>query len=424
MTDSKSSLKSISEIWSLDKPDGRYNDWGERKWIAAPSEKSESVESEIRKLQLNPRAMELYRAAKLTDSKGIEFVLFSDAQFPAPIGGIHGDGLLIPCFLPFNPISLESEARQAAMMKRGIFVYDGWIPVQEWEAEFLNSIVTLLDDYVSVLSIVGKYYAFWEPKYTYAKAAIQSHTFHQHDIEALSYSLNILDNLPVDERAVISRSLAWISNALRSAPIQRFLLLFVSLESLITYIESDKAKNGSYLHGFSGKTLDKSEMRQQRDECIKQIQAEEKSLTESVKRAYLECVQRSIRKTLEEHLNRIFGDKDVSTILFEERIQGKTLWQLRNDIAHGSVNMMNEVEIRFIESRVNTLENIARSYLRIIFNTLVQKEYFPATRLPVLTLPASHAIGSSHTEYMGPTDMAEYYLYVEALGASHVKISF
>ena len=147
-------------------------------------------------------------------------------------------------------------------------------------------------------------------------------------------------------------------------------------------------------------------------------------MTEAVEKAYSECVQRSIKRTLENHLARVFGDEKNTSIMFDEQVGGKTLWLLRNDIAHGNLNMLNEAETRFIERRVSVLENIARNYLRIIFTALIKKNYIPAVRRPILTFPASQAVGSESTQYIGPTDMAEYYLNVEALSSSYVRTTF
>ncbi|MCA9921219.1 MAG: hypothetical protein KC421_02545 [Anaerolineales bacterium] len=419
-----SNVKSISEIWSLKNPGGKFNDWGERKWIATPSEKQQLVERELTTLKLSPRARELYKAAKLTDSNGVEFVLFSDAQLPAPIG-IDFGGLIVPCFLPLNPNNPQSEERQAAMMKRGIFVYDGWVPIDEWSGDKIEQILATLDDIVSLFSVVGKYYARWEPKYIFAKAPATSQLFYEQDLQALAQSLNILDALPKEDRFALSRSVSWLSNALRNAPVQKFLLLFVSIESLATHIESSKTPNTSILKkAFAGETLTKSQKRQEREKCIEEVLAKTKNMTEAVTKAYSECVQKSIKKTLEDHLDRVFGNNEISSIMFGDQENGKTLWLLRNNIAHGNLNMLHEFEIRFIERKVDLLENIARSYLRTIFATLVAKNYFPVVRRPILTLPVSQGIGSEITEYMGPIDMADYYLNIEALSSSYVKVTF
>ncbi len=417
--------KSVSEIWSIIKPNGRFNNWGERKWIGGiPIEKQDSVNKELSHLNLSPRATELYRAAKLTDSKGVEFVLFSDAQFSAPIR-ISNGGILIPCFAPLDPFNPYTEDRQAAMMNRGVFIYDGWIPNEEWSPTWLENTISLLDNIVSLFSVVGKYHAFWEPKYKFYKPPVPSQLFYQHDLQALAYSMNIMDVLPEGDREVLSRSVAWISSALRNSAIPKFLLLFVSVESLATYIESSSTEKDSKLkQTFADNQPSKSERRTQREDCIRKVQQGETNLTSSIERAYSECVRPSIRKMLEDHLNRIFGDDSVSNIMFKDEVEGKTLWLLRNDIAHGSLNMLSEQETLFIARRVDILEEIARNYLRRIFTGLADKNYFPATRRPILTIPVSQGVGSIGVEYEGPTDMAEYYLKIEALSSSYVRVTF
>src|SRR5690606_20560770 len=101
MTTSDSNNPSVSEIWKLSKPVGRFNNWGERKWVTASEGKLAEVERELSTLKLTPRAMELYKAARLTDSGGIEFVLFSNAGLPAPLNVydsvLEGTIQIVPC---------------------------------------------------------------------------------------------------------------------------------------------------------------------------------------------------------------------------------------------------------------------------------------------------------------------------------------
>ena len=130
------------------------------------------------------------------------------------------------------------------------------------------------------------------------------------------------------------------------------------------------------------------------------------------------------RKLLEDHIDRVFGDTKASTLMFKEEIEGKTLWQLRNDIAHGSLNILSENQIRFVTRRVGLLENIARSYLRKVLSHLAGTEYFSPIRRQGFVIPMAQSVGTPSTEYMGPTDMAEYYINVEVLMSSFVQVSF
>lgn len=416
-----SNRPSISDLSPIPKPEGRFNDWGERKWIAISNEKQEAVDRELAGLALSSRARALCRAARLTDSAGVEFVFISNVQFPTivlPESGIQ----IVPCFLPLDPANPKTEDRQAAMMKWGQFIFDGWVPIDEWTPTRLEEVVSALDDLVSLFSVIGRYYAYWEPKYPSPIKPIPSHLASRHEFQSLIDTLGIIDGLPQADREAISRSVAWISNALRNAPVQRFLLLFVSIEALATYIERESASD-SPLRAFAGDRLSRPERKRRREACIKKTLESEIEPTQAVQQAYFECVVGS-RAMLEDNLNRVLGDSQASQVLFGEKVSGKTLWDLRNDIAHGSLNVLSETETRFVSSRAGILEDISRSYVRAIFAALARTNYFARPRRPVFTVPLSQATGSPETEYMGPTDMAEYYANVEALSASFVRVRF
>jgi hypothetical protein len=144
--------------------------------------------------------------------------------------------------------------------------------------------------------------------------------------------------------------------------------------------------------------------------------------TKAIQEAYFSCVVGS-KALIREHLNRIFGSNRASKAIFTEEVEGKTLWQLRNDIAHGSLNILSNQEIAFVSNRVGLLEEIARTYLRIILTSLAGVDFFDPPRSPLLTLPASQGTGSPGTEYMGPIDMADYYINVEAMSTSFIRVS-
>jgi hypothetical protein len=114
-------------------------------------------------------------------------------------------------------------------------------------------------------------------------------------------------------------------------------------------------------------------------------------------------------------------------------MHGKTLWQIRNDIAHGNLDLLSEGEKRFISSRLGEIEEIARNYMRkilvdVALNMGAIKEgedsFFHKPGRPgfVFSQP-SYVPGFSCGQYMGPTDMAEaeYYMHIEMLSTSHYR---
>jgi hypothetical protein len=404
------------------KPEGRFNDWGERKWIEVPPDRLAAVDAELSKLRLSPRARALYQAARFTDSAGVEFVFVSNAQFPAAVLFEASGIQIVPCFVPFRIAhGAPCEDRQMAMMTRGQFIYDGWVPSNEWTSEKLEQVVSALDDLVNMFSIVGRYYAYWELKYYYQNIPIPSHFILPEDFVSLARTVEAIDQLPPTDKQAVSRSATWIANALRNqSAVQRFLLLFVSIEALASYIEKESLQD-SPLREFAADRLSKLEKRQKREACIQAIMDKQPDITIAIQEAYSRCVSGS-KKLLEGHLNRVFGRNDVIQAVFGEQEDGKSLYELRNCIAHGTLDMLNAEDVRIISARVGQLEEIAREYLRVILSRVAHVDSFPKPRRPMFTLPASNAIGTLGTQYAGPTDMAEYYGNVEVLVSSYIRV--
>jgi hypothetical protein len=392
-----------------ERPNGRFNNWGERKWIAVDPQWTKFVDQEVAKLRLTPRARSLCRSAMLTYSSGVEFVLMSNVHLASSIRFKSGI-CVVPCFVPMDFASqFPGDERAMAMSKRGLYIYDGWVPNDDWTTDKLERVVSALDDIVCTFSLLGsKWYAYWEPKYRYERPPVDLHQVGLPELRSLSVTIEVLEQLGTDDRLAVSRSVAWISNALKAqSPVQRFLLLFVSIESLVTYIERESDK-GSPLQVFAGEKLLKSEKRKARDACIHAILARDldSNPVKAINAAYFECVV-GTRKMLEDHLGRVFGNSKASELMFKEKVEGKTLWQLRNDIAHGSLNVLSEAQFRFVTRCVGSLENIARSYLRKVLSSLAGAEYFSPIRRQGFLIPLSQAVGTPGTEYKGPTDMAE-----------------
>ena len=75
MCESEHSTDHGNQVQLPKRPDGRFNNWGERKWITADSQWTKFVDQEDAKLRLTPRARSLCRSAMLTYSSGVELVV-------------------------------------------------------------------------------------------------------------------------------------------------------------------------------------------------------------------------------------------------------------------------------------------------------------------------------------------------------------
>jgi hypothetical protein len=407
----------------MPKPKTRYNEWGFRKWIQTTSQKVNDFELKIRNMNLGPRARAIYQTAYFTDADGMEFVFISNAQFPCPMIYENMGLFIVPCFVPELLNGDISEDRQAAMMKRGKYIYDGWVSVEKWNKEKLDKIISTLDNLVNDFSMVPRLHARWEPKYYYEKTLVPSFFFSFDEFISLVKAIFTIEGLSGLDKQVISKSIAWIANGMREfAPVQRFLLLFISIESLATYIERHSLKV-SPLREFAADKKSKTERKEKRESCIREYLQDESNLTEAIKKSYFDCVV-GTRKMLDDHLIRVFNNDKVSMIMCRNTQNQKSLWNLRSDIAHGNLNLLSEDEVRFIETQLPKLEEIATAYIRKIMSKISNTTIPSELGCPIFTAPASRGIGMIGTEFEGPTDMAEYYADVELLSSSHIRVTF
>ena len=407
------------------KPEGRFNRWGERKAITDENNIKEIVSQELSSLNCDYRGKSLYWEARLTGSTGLEFVFISNSQFEGkenPEKQIH----IVPCFKPLDPLNPQTEDRQAAMMKGGQFIYDGWAANVELNSDGINKVVSDLDTLVSLFSVASNYFAYWEPKYFYQTKPVPSHIATQNDFDIISYSIFLLDQLPSVDVKKINKSLAWFSSALIVGPIQKFLFLFLSFESLATYIDKNKYSKESVLQNkFRQKETEEEQLEKlnKQEECINEILKGEDSISEKISLANEGCIYQSIRFRLEKHLDQVFKNKEASKSIFVERSNGKTLWDLRNSIAHGRLNLLSETDNLIINRSVNKLETIIRSYFRTIFSSLAKTKYFLPPKRPILTVPLSQAVVGPDTIFTC-TDMAEYYSNAASFTNSFMRIKF
>ncbi|GAF80868.1 unnamed protein product, partial [marine sediment metagenome] len=117
---------------------GRFNKWCEKEPLVC------NDEGLIRKSQLHLRNRDftdyerwIYHLHELVDCEGIEFVAFSNVLLYRQTS-LANKIVLTPCFYPetvgmsvTDPIVMLS----MKMRERGRYVYDGWIPIDDWNIE-------------------------------------------------------------------------------------------------------------------------------------------------------------------------------------------------------------------------------------------------------------------------------------------------
>ena len=139
----------------------------------------------------------------------------------------------------------------------------------------------------------------------------------------------------------------------------------MAIESLVFYIE-EKSDDKSLFFKFKTSKASTSERKKQQIDCINEkLSAEDK--IQGVREAYFDCVV-GVKSTLKNHLSNIFSSKlEWIDLLFNKK-DGKSLYDLRSEIAHGRLNSLSFEERKIIQERLSDVQKIASTYIRTILN--------------------------------------------------------
>jgi hypothetical protein len=265
-----------------------------------------------------------------------------------------------------------------------------------------------VDEALSIfcLPVNGAFFE-WEPKY-YHEVPIESTTgycFTEKEFtesEELSKRINSLDER---DKAAIYKSISWLAQSSRlNDSIARFLFLILAIESLATYIEGKRAPK-TFINLRAGPIEHESQ-----EKCIEEILSTELQVDKikAIERSYFEC--RGIKRRIEAHLRKVFNsDPKPSDTLFKDKIEGKTLYDLRNDIAHGSVDTLSGVQRDKIHQRLPEVENIAHRYIYTVIKKTLGFKPTPGTIYASITISAGDMIAGNGVTHQGPVHMAILY---------------
>lgn len=350
---------------------------------------------------------------ELTGCEGLEFVAFSNAKLKNPVMLTNGV-VLVPCFLseiegknvrdPLVQLTMKME-RQCR------FIYDGWVPIATWDDENVRKAVRSVDEALSIFCLRGRTFFEWEPKYPTPGESSSIYNFEDQHLQELEVVAKLLDSLGEGDRVALYRSLAWLSQGLRlTEPAARFLFSILAIESLATYIEKE-APDESPLAVLRAERLTRTDRLARRGKCIGDTLSEwlQSNSTKAVTTAYLDCVV-GIKRRLKTHLRRVFiSDPEPIALLFEQEVEGKSLYDLRHDVAHGTADALSEVQRDQIRRRVWDAERIARRYILTVLETALGMEPFSEGITAALFIGIENTIVSSKAMYRGPTHMAAVY---------------
>ncbi len=386
---------------------GRFNKWGEKEPLVC------NDNDLIRKSQIPFRNQDLtdyerwiYHLHELVDCEGIEFVAFSNVLLYRQTS-LASNVVLTPCFYPETVgMSVNDPIVRLSMKmgERSRYVYDGWIPIDDWNIENVRQAINSIEQVLSTFSLQGRNWFRWEPKYYQNEGKLNTTLFKDEnvrEIENLNAYLDEISNITTES---IGKSAAWLNQSIRTdEPAAKFLFSFLAIESLISYIESSKSDN--ILYSLKSRELSNED----KINCIKHLieNTFSESPIETIVKAYSECV-RSLSKTLRENIIDVFGkESEEYEMLFNEEIEGYTLYGIRHKIAHGGLNALEDMEKYVISKRIWDMEKISRKYLNKVIERISGNTYFQVKTIKSMSLP--FGIISHRRMYTGPVHMAYFY---------------
>jgi hypothetical protein len=355
------------DIFDLPKINERkYNKWCEKAPIVnEDTDKWDKADEYSKRTDLTPCEKSAFYLHEHTDCEGYEFVAFSNIEIKRYVI-LSNNVILVPCFLTdMSNKSGDDPLLQPTlkMMHNARFIYDGWIPITEWNDDNVRAAIRQIDEALSIFCLLGRSYVKWEPKYPADPKSFN--LYHDFHFDELDQIVKLVDKLEPDDQIAVYRSIGWISKGIQlDDPIVRFLFSILAIESLAMYIERG-ASNQSAFVALKTEILKKEDLLQARDKCIDEIISTyyQNDKTKAIIDAYFECVV-SLTKILKNHIRNMFDpDTNPFKLLFGDKVDDASLYDFRHEIAHGCADVLSDIKREQIRKRVWHAEALARRYI-------------------------------------------------------------
>jgi hypothetical protein len=391
---------------------GKYNKWCERRHLVCTDEsKIDKAFKYASDTNLTLPEMAAFYTYELVHCQGLEFVAFSNARINLPVE-LPGNITLVPCFLAQSKGDDSVIAQLTlAMARKACFVYDGWLPIRDWQIDSVRKAVRGIDSALAVFALRSSAWFSWEPKYSPIIRDGAYYNFESKDMMQVNELSKFMSEMKESDAQALLSSIGWLSQSIRSnEPAARFLFGILAIESLATYIEEKSAK-GSAFSELKSVQLTKQQLKEWRQTCIKDNMARFLNVKpeKAVEAAYFDCIV-GIKKRLESHLLNVFRDEtEPIELLFKLKVDGKTLYGLRNEIAHGRMDALSEVQREAVIMRAWDVERIAREYILKVLGVIMGRELDEAEIIASMPMRLRDGITTREGMYKGPIHMAEVY---------------
>jgi len=396
----------------LEVPLGKYNKWCERRPLVCTDEgKIFGADKYVFDTNLSHSEKATFYVHELVGCEGLEFVVLSNAYVKQPVV-LPGQIALVPCFSA-NLDNTDSVLDKLTldMIHKARFVYDGWIPITDWQKASVRKALRMVDSALSVFALRASAWFSWEPKYSPMVRADIYYDFERGDVAELNRLTSVINGMGERDAVALLSSIGWLSQSIRlKEPAARFLFSILAIESLARYIEEGSAEE-SVFSNVRCEQLTKKQKKERRQACINDVMSEllDSDPETAVSTAYFDCVV-GIKKRLQVHLTNVLPQEgEAVDLLFNAKIDGKTLYELRNEIAHGKMDTLSEAQREEVLGRAWDVERISREY---ILEVLKKSTGFHLSEDEIsegVSPRLSEGIVSDETMYHGPRHMAVVY---------------
>jgi hypothetical protein len=343
---------------------GRYNKLGEWKPLIYPGDAKDLIK-ECQELSDDPDVQGVLLYLRLTGHRCIEFSLRANLELPGEFTGTESNDVLLWKCPPPDDLSNPN-----------VRVYDGLFDLKTGDVEEIEQCLKSLNWLLAMVFFpYGATYS-WRNKY---RMVLGATGLLQPTHEEMKTVDRLLKRFPYGgEGNLLSGGIDWYNMGNSSPnPFTSFLCYYVAFESVAIAIF-----DGADLGIDHPEKLTKSERRTQAIKCIgeKYEQFFADTPIEFVEQAYFECVKGLKAKAMSV-AKTVFGESHpyVQALFVKSTDTGVSLSDLRSELAHGGMTLLNQQHEDLIRHRVHEMGNIAREFLLRVLFRLRPHESVPAS---------------------------------------------
>ncbi len=391
----------------------KYNEWCQKKPLISSFDldKYAKITAKINQHQISAFSKSALQQKLFLEVDGFEFVAFSNLKIDKNIKFENGLELR-PCFSPeLGGRQIEDPLQKAEylMHRRGRYLYDGWLPIENWASDNIANELRKIDESISLFSLTGHISFSWFPKYFHKEKEFEiiyadTKNKGKSIIDIVHIFQNHLDKLQTeDDKKTILTSINWINKAKETSDIIiKFLFYILAIEQLVKNVEDSKSHSSFYKIRTH---KDKKERRNWKRECIeerlKNIDYNDKPWT-TIDDIYFSC-NSGLKEMIKRQVSKAFKpDSYLQKISIDE------IYSVRSKIAHGSIDTLNRDDIELVNNMIDEVKELAINYvLSILYKCDIE---FEGGKLHAsFGDNFEDAFISNASMYKGPTHMALRY---------------